>query len=83
MATSKKTKRAAPAEGKKEGRRKDEPPSDESCRTAEHYTEGILTRGEAAEPGEPLGPGQTHVKVEDKKDGKPKVQRRRFSITGG
>jgi hypothetical protein len=51
--------------------------------SAERFAEGLLARGEAAEAdadGE-LPPGATHEIVGYTKDGKPKLRRRRFSIS--
>jgi hypothetical protein len=62
------------------GRPKSPEPPDEPDTTEDEktYTEGVLTRGEAAEEGEELEPGQTHEKVEDE-SGDTTVRRRRFS----
>jgi hypothetical protein len=51
--------------------------------SAERFAEDLLTRGEAAEADEDgeLPPGATHEIVGYTKDGKPKLRRRRFSIT--
>jgi hypothetical protein len=50
---------------------------------AERFVEGVLARGEAAEADADgkLPPGATHEIVGYTKDGKPKLRRRRFSIT--
>jgi hypothetical protein len=47
---------------------------------ADHFVKGLLTRGEAAYPQDgKLPPGATHAIVGKDKDGKPIVERRRFS----
>jgi hypothetical protein len=62
------------------------PPEDTSAaekkkRAAEHFTTGVLTRGEAAKPQDgKLPPGATHEIVETKKGEPPKLRRRRFSV---
>jgi len=50
-------------------------------RAAEHFTTGVLIRGEAAKPqnGE-LPPGATHEIVQTKKGQSPRLRRRRFSL---
>jgi hypothetical protein len=50
-------------------------------RAAEHFTTGVLSRGEAAksQDGE-LPRGATHELVETKKGEPPKIRRRRFSL---
>ena len=50
-------------------------------RAAEHFTTGVLSRGEAAksQSGE-LPRGATHEIVETKKGEPPKIRRRRFSL---
>jgi hypothetical protein len=50
-------------------------------RAAEHFTTGVLTRGEATKPQNgKLPPGATHEIVETKKGEPPKIRRRRFSV---
>lgn len=47
----------------------------------EHFVTGVLTRGEAAQPGqEELEPGQTHRIVGEDEYGKPKIKREKFSL---
>jgi hypothetical protein len=57
------------------------PKSEEVAEAESAFTKGVLTRGEAAEDGEELEPGQTHVRVEheDDDDAPATVERRRFS----
>lgn len=59
----------------------DEQAVEKEKRAAEHFTRGVLTRGEAAKSqnGE-LPPGATHEIVEEKGDNLPKIRRRRFSL---
>jgi hypothetical protein len=55
-------------------------PQKENC--IEHFTRGVLTRGEAAKShGGKLPPGATHEIVETKEGELPKIRRRRFSLT--
>jgi len=50
-------------------------------RAAEHFTTGVLSRGEAARPRDGKLPrGATHEIVEAKQGELPKVRRRRFSL---
>jgi hypothetical protein len=51
--------------------------------SAERFAEGLLARGEAAQADADaeLPPGATHEIVGYTKDGKPKLRRRRFSIS--
>jgi hypothetical protein len=51
--------------------------------SAERFAEDLVARGEAAEADEDgkLPPGATHEIVGYTEDGKPKLRRRRFSIT--
>lgn len=50
-------------------------------RAAEHFTRGVLTRGEAAKSQEgELPPGATHEIIEEKEGELPKIRRRRFSL---
>lgn len=54
---------------------------DDAGRAEESFVEGVLARGEAVPAGTPddeLPPGATHEVVEGE-DGKPELQRRRFS----
>src|SRR3954466_7435348 len=55
--------------------------SQKEKRAAEHFTRGVLTRGEAAktQDGE-LPRGATHEIIETKKGELPKLRRRRFSL---
>jgi hypothetical protein len=48
---------------------------------AEHFTRGVLIRGEGAKSHDgKLPPGATHEIVETKKGEPPKIRRRRFSL---
>jgi hypothetical protein len=47
-------------------------------KVTEHFTRGILTRREAAEPGQDLPPGATHSIVKSD-DGSTRVERERYS----
>jgi hypothetical protein len=44
------------------------------------YEEGVVSRGEAAPAGEPLGPGMTHEITGHAPDGRPLLKRKRFSL---
>lgn len=59
----------------------DEHATEKEKRAAEHFTKGVLTRGEAvkAHDGE-LPQGATHEIVETKEGELPKIRRRRFSL---
>lgn len=59
----------------------DEHATEKEKRAAEHFTRGVLTRGEAvkSQNGE-LPPGATHEIVEEKEGELPKIRRRRFSL---
>jgi hypothetical protein len=47
---------------------------------ADHFVQGLLARGEAVYPQNgKLPPGATHAIIGKDKDGKPIVERRRFS----
>ena len=49
-------------------------------RAAEHFTKGVLIRGEAAKPIDgKLPSGATHEIVEENDEGLPKIERRRYS----
>ena len=45
------------------------------------FEDGVVSRGEAAPAGEPLGPGATHEIVSTDAAGKPVLKRRRFSLS--
>ena len=50
-------------------------------KAAEHFTRGVLTRGEAAKASDGELPlGATHEIVEEKEGELPKIRRRRFSL---
>lgn len=54
--------------------------AEKAQRAAEHFTEGVLIRGEAVKsPDGKLPPGVTHEIVEEKEGERPKLRRRRFS----
>lgn len=55
--------------------------SEKEKRAAEHFTEGVLRRGEAAKSSDgKLPPGATHEIVQEKEGELPKLRRRRFSL---
>jgi hypothetical protein len=61
----------------------EEPREPEPTPEEKRFVEGLLERGEAAEPDEDgkLPPGATHEIVERRDDGSVRVKRRRFSIS--
>ena len=61
----------------------EEPSADEQTPEEKRFIEGLVERGEAAEPDEDgkLPPGATHEIVERRDDGSVRVKRRRFSIS--
>ena len=61
--------------------RKDEP-GGEATPEERRYVEDLVARGEAAEPDAEgnLPPGATHEIIGRRRDGLPRVRRRRFSI---
>jgi hypothetical protein len=75
-----------------EEKKKRLPPSEEPMveqeqerekRAAEHFSRGVLTRGEAAKSKQgKFPPGATHEIVEEKEGELPRIRRRRFSATG-
>lgn len=44
------------------------------------FERGVVSRGEAAPAGEPLGPGMTHEITGQAPGGRPILKRRRFSL---
>jgi len=63
---------------------KDDPsgtePSPDPDEEQDRFVNDVLTRGEAAEEGDELRPGQTHEVVKDD-DGRVHLRRRRFGLT--
>ena len=44
------------------------------------FVQGVMKRGEAVPKGQPLPPGATHVITGKDSEGKPLIERKRFSL---
>ena len=66
--------------GKKSARTKAPKKSAGPSKSEEHFTRGVLVRGEAVAKGAALVPGATHEVVGADETGKAIIQRKRFSV---
>ena len=78
MATQRKTPKPG---SEREAGEQPAAPKCEHPEAEDHFTRGVLTRGEAAAPDEQgnLPPGVTHELVHERSDESPEIHRRRFS----